>query len=44
MEPVPQSAVQQQGRQQPLYDIRGGGHYGNFLNEEMLLLEVKSLT
>lgn len=28
MEPVPQTTTQQQGRQPPVYDIRGGGHYG----------------
>ncbi|ODM20479.1 hypothetical protein SI65_03532 [Aspergillus cristatus] len=28
MEPTSQNAGQQQGRQQPVYDIRNGGHYG----------------
>lgn len=31
MEPTSQSAGQQQGRQQPVYDIRNGGHYGKTL-------------
>lgn len=29
MEQTQQSSGQQQGRQQPLYDTRNGGHYGN---------------
>ena len=29
MEQSTQSASQQQGRQQPVYDTRNGGHYGN---------------
>lgn len=34
MEPAPQGTAQQQGRQQqqPVYDIRNGGHYGKLLS------------
>lgn len=29
MDQVQQSAGQQQSRQQPVYDVNNGGHYGN---------------
>lgn len=31
MEQSTQSSGQQQNRQQPVYDIRNGGHYGMFI-------------
>jgi hypothetical protein len=30
MEQAQQTSGQQQGRQQPVYDTRQGGHYGNY--------------
>lgn len=32
MDPTSQGAGEQQGRQQPVYDIRNGGHYGKMRN------------
>jgi len=38
MEPTSQNAGQQQGRQQPVYDIRNGGHYGKILQPNRKLI------